>query len=433
MPNYGINDEGFTIKGLDVILSQSFSRAQQMFRKNGVDVDLTDTSVLRKILQVTAQEDAELWKHMEDLYYGNFVSTAVGQSLDRLGEDVDLVRRNLFTSGEVTLKLVNGVAGRTYTLPSGTILQSGGRKFSTKGQVSLSTTSAQAKVDAVCLKRGGTDVPINQEFSVDPAYQQLYLALGQATITGTNEAGFSGATASEDDETYRTRLLSLPRNLWTLDSITRAAREVDGVIDVLAFDSLGGVDVSQNLFNQFKFEQRPFGASRNIGEPYYFDLVIAHEASRPWTGSGGDPGVFEQVSAAVDRVRPVGIYPNVIEADHIRVGLQGTVVAQGVDTVALLATIKQRLSLILSLPRLGGEVRYSQVMRSIAEQSGVVDVSNLHLRRYPPQFARFSFGAVPFQSQFIEAAAGENLVMGPREIALFQPDNDLFDIEVTAQ
>src|SRR5262245_49176979 len=75
MPNYGINDEGFTIKGLDVILSQSLSRAQQMFRKDGVDVDLTDTSILRKILQVTAQEDAELWKHMEDLYYANFVST----------------------------------------------------------------------------------------------------------------------------------------------------------------------------------------------------------------------------------------------------------------------------------------------------------------------------------------------------------------------
>jgi hypothetical protein len=433
MANYGVNDEGFTIKGLDVILGESLSRAQQLFRKDGVEVDLTDTSLLRKILQVTAQEDAELWKHMEDLYYSNFVSTAVGQSLDRLGEDIGLTRRNLFTAGEVTLTLVNGVAGRTYTLSPGAILLTDSRKFSTKAQASLSTTTPKAKVDVVCLERGGIDVPINQAFSMDPGYQQLYLTLGQASIVGVNEAKFNGAADSEDDETYRTRLLGLPRNLWTLESIARAAHDVDGVIDVLAFDPLGGVDVSQSYFNQFKFEQRQFAVSRNIGEPYYFNVVVAHEATRPWTSADNVPGVFEQVSAAIDRVRPVGIHPNVIEADHIRIGLQGTIVAPGVDAISLLATVRQRLSLDLSQPKLGGEVRYSQVMRSIAEQTGVIDIRNLRLRRYPPQFARFSFGDVPFQSQFIEAGAGENLAMGPREIALFQADSDLIDLEVAAQ
>ena len=54
----------------------------------GDDVDLTATSPLRKILEVTAAEDAGLWRRLEDLYYARFLSSAVGDDLDLLGEDV---------------------------------------------------------------------------------------------------------------------------------------------------------------------------------------------------------------------------------------------------------------------------------------------------------------------------------------------------------
>src|SRR5579864_8446215 len=99
MADFGITDAGFTIKGLDVILIDSQTRAQAMFP----GVDLTDTSVLYKLLQVTAAEDAELWKRMEDLYYGNFVSTASGDNLDALGLDLGRPRQYLFSQGQVTL------------------------------------------------------------------------------------------------------------------------------------------------------------------------------------------------------------------------------------------------------------------------------------------------------------------------------------------
>jgi len=75
MADFGITDAGFTIKGLDIILTDSKSRARAVFP----NVDLSDTSALYKILQVAAAEDAELWKRMEDLYYSNFISTAVGE------------------------------------------------------------------------------------------------------------------------------------------------------------------------------------------------------------------------------------------------------------------------------------------------------------------------------------------------------------------
>jgi uncharacterized phage protein gp47/JayE len=436
MANFGVTADGFTIKGLDVILSNSLSMAQQVFSKNGFNVDLTPTSTLRKILEVAAAEDAELWKRMEDMYYSNFVSTAIGPSLDRLGEDLGLTRQNLFSNGTLTLTLANGVPGRNYVLAPGTILLTGAQKFSTTDQVTLNTSAPKANnVAVVCLDRGAAgDLPAAQAFTIDPQYQQLFLTLGQAVVTGANDQPFSGGAEMEDDETYRARLLGLPRNLWTLESITQAALEVDGVIDVLAFDPLGGVDISQSYFNLFNFDQRLFSAERSLGEPYYFDLIVAHEFSQPWQKVGAADGVFDKVTSAVDRVRPVGIHPNIIEANHIQVGMQaGIIVAPGVDTSALLGALKQRLNLDLGQPKLGGEVRYSQVMRAITEQTGVVDVQNLHLRRCPPQFNRISFGTVPFQSEVIEAGPGENLIMGPREIAIFQIDSELLDFEVTTQ
>ncbi|HYU75254.1 MAG TPA: hypothetical protein VEL31_21505, partial [Ktedonobacteraceae bacterium] len=85
MSDFGVTDQGFTYKGIDVILSENRERARQIF---GSDVDLTPTSPISQILQAAAAEDAELWKRMEDLYYSNFISTAVGDALDASGEDL---------------------------------------------------------------------------------------------------------------------------------------------------------------------------------------------------------------------------------------------------------------------------------------------------------------------------------------------------------
>src|SRR5689334_12877198 len=119
MAGLGVTDDGFTIKGFDPILNDSPDRARQMF---GADVDLTSTRPLRKILEVTAMEDAELWKRMEDLYYSSFVSSASGDSLDLLGDDVGVSRRTLFAEGEAQVKVNNPAPGRRYTLPAGAIL-----------------------------------------------------------------------------------------------------------------------------------------------------------------------------------------------------------------------------------------------------------------------------------------------------------------------
>lgn len=434
MADFGVTEEGFDIKGLDVILSESMNLATQMF---GPNVDLTATSPLRKILEVAAAEDAELWKSMEDLYYSNFVSTAVGDNLDLLGQDLGLARQQLFAQGVVTFKINNPLPGRQYLVPMGAVVVTATAiAFYTTASLTLSASAPQGDVAVQAFVRGpGGNIAANQITGIDPVYQQIYIILsGTTTIQVTNAQPFTGGEQTESDEDYRARLLGWPRNMWTLESVRSAVLDVPGVIDALLFDPLGGADVSQSFFNLFNFNERLFSGERSIGEPYFFNIIVAHETVWPWQTQGAVTGIYESVSSAVDLVRPIGIHPNIIEADHIEVGVQATVMIEpGQDPQSLLASIKQSIAADIGALKLGSNVLFSQVMRAFVEQPGVVDVQNMHLRRCPPAFGRITFGGVPFQLAVLEAAVGENLVMGPMEIALFGIDSTFSDIEVIAR
>jgi uncharacterized phage protein gp47/JayE len=430
MTAYGVGSGGFDLKPFDVILGESLQRAQDVF---GADLDVSSTSPVRKLLEVAAAEDAELWKRMEDLYYGSFVSTSIGPSLDLLGEDVGVERELGHSGGSVTITLRDGATGREYVIPEGTRLLPAAPgtapAFHVLSELRLTAEEPEARVEVEAFDRGaGGDVAADTIARVDPA-QLPQLALGPATLKITNPAATSGGTTFEDDETYRGKLLGRPRNLWTLESVRRAVLDVDGVIDALPFDALGGVDVSQSYFDLFAFGQRLFSAGRRLGEPYYFDVVVAHEAAREWHAADGS-GVRDRALAAVDAVRPPGVHANVIEADHIEVGVRARVsVKSGSDSEALVGAVKAAIAADVSALKLGGDVLFSQTLRAFIDQPGVVDVQHLHLRRCPAAFGRISFGAVPYGLDVVEAPVGENLPMGPTEIAVFRIDGDLVDVE----
>ena len=430
MTDFGVTESGFVLKPVDQILGEAFDRARAVFG----DIDLTDTSPLRKILEVTAAEDGELWTRLEDQYYANFISTAFGDNLDLLGEDVGLPRRNLPSTGAVQVTLGNAAPGRTYVVPEGAILVTAPpvRAFGTTAAVTLDATHQTATVGVVAFEPGpGGDVLKSTITGIDPTYRSIFLGdLGTATLTVTNPQPTKGGTDPEPDDAYRARLAGLARNLWTVDSVVQAALGVSGVLDVVLSDPRGGVDVSQSIFGTFLFDQRTFSsAPRRIGEPYFFTVLVAHDSRAPWRSIGPVQGIFERVTAAVDAVRPVGIHPNIVEADHVQIGVRATVVVEaGSDGPALLASIRQRLAGDIGTHRLGGDVLYSQVVRAFVEQPGVVDVQRLHLRRTPPAFGRITFGAAPRLSEVVEAPVGENLPMGPTELAVFSSAGDALDI-----
>lgn len=441
MTDFGVTADGFVLKPFGAVLDDSRARARAVF---GASVDLGPTSPLEKILELTAAEDAALWQRLEELYYSAFASSAVGDELDLIGENVGLPRRNLHSSGTVTLTAVSPPKpDRRYTLPEGAVFATtsapAGITFHTTEAVTLVGTTPLSDVTLQAFDEGPAgDLPVNATLRLDPVFALVYLQMqAPTTVNAVVTQAFSGGVDTEPDEDYRARILGLPRNIWTVDSVRAAALSVPGVVDVAISDPLGGVDVSQSYFNLFKFDERLFSGERRLGEPYFFDVVVAHEFARPWRTdtipglASPVTGIYEQVLAAVDRVRPVGIHPNIVQADHIEVGVRAEVVVDaGYDAQALRAAFKQRLTGYIGELKLGGDVLFSQVMRALVDQPGVVDVQHMHLRRCPPAFGRITFGAVPFQSAVIEAPAGESLELGPTEVAIFRLDSDLTELDL---
>lgn len=433
MPEFGVTETGFRVKPFQDILNAKATRAREMF---GDDVDLRPTSPLRKLLDVTSYADQELWKEMERLFYANYVSTASGTALDLLGDDLGLPRRPLPARGTITATLDGEEPGRLYHLPIGTLLQAGpdGPLFRLTERVTLSETTKEATGPVEAVERGPVGLVAPGAITrIQPAYADAYLNLGRATIEITNEAALDGGDAFEGDTAYRAMLLSRPRTVWTRESVRHAVKAVDGVRDCRLFDPLGGTDVSLSKFGLFRFRTRTFGIERRPGAPYFFEILIAVQPGFLFETLDGVPGVHDRVTQAIEDVRPVSIFPTLLRANNVRVGLRARVtVRSGHDRASIGSAIRDRLDQRINALGLGATVRYAQVLCDVADVSGVSDVQDLRLRRCPALMGTITFGDHPtFQTQDLELGLGENLDLRPDEIAVFKVDDTLLDVQFT--
>lgn len=433
MTDYGVTSAGFVVKPFADILGDKLNLALAAF---GPNIDLRSTSALRQVLNIVSIEDQEHWKALERSYYANFVSTASGDALDLLGDDLELARENQQASGQVTLTLANAAPGRSYLVPTGALLETAAPavRFRTDGPATLTSVQTTATVGATAIQAGpGGNVAAGTIVQINPIYAGHYLSLGAATITPSNATAFAGGDLLADDETYRAKLLRVPRTVFTAPAVTAAVLNVDGVRDCRVSDPLGGVDVSLSVFQDFVFDARRFGQARFLGTPYYFDVLVAPVSGRVWETLGGVEGLHDQVAAAVDAVRPIGIFPNIRLADAVAVGVRASILTQpGMDLVAVDAALKTAFEQRVSSLGLGGAVLASEVGRDLLNVPGVADVQNLHLRRYPPQFGGIVFGdREVFASAAIEADLGANLALAPNEIATFRYDSQLIDLRIS--
>lgn len=433
MADFGVTKSGFIIKPFQTILNDKAERARQMF---GTDVDLRSTSALRKMLDLSSYEDLELWKGMEQFYYSNFISTASGDALDLLGVDTGIARRFLTASGDVKFTLSNPAPGRAYNFPLGTLVETDPpvQRFRTLSLVTLSDQNKVGTVTVEALQRGPQgNVAANAINKINAPYALQNLNLGTATIQVANTTPLTGGDQLEDDASYRGLLIGYPRTIWTLDAVQKAVTQADGVRDCRLFDPLGGADVSRSIFQLFAFSQRKFGTQRVLGSPYYFNILVAIEPGFVWDTQPGLTGVKDQVQNAIAQVRPISIFPNILRANNVIIGLRANIlIKSGHDKNGVLASIKDKLDQRISSLGLGNAVLASQVQCDCLSIAGVVDVQQVHLRRSPPLLSRVSFGSsLVFQQEVIEVAIGENIDLKPNEIAVFQIDSDLIDIEVS--
>ncbi|SRR6266542_3165095 len=432
MSEVGVTQAGFEIKPFQDILNDKAARASEVF---GADVDLRSTSALRKLLDITSAEDQELWKRMEGFYYSNFTSTASGDALDRLGEDVGVNRRFLNATGKIKLKLSGEAPGRLYNLPVGILVETDApiQQFRTAKLVTLSSQNKEAEVDVVAASRGPAGNVVAGAINKINATFALRLNLGGAQVAVKNDAPTTGGEIQEDDTPYRDLLLGRPRTLWTLEAVRSVVKAVDGVRDCRVFDPLGGVDVSLSIFKLFAFGGRLFGTQRFPGTPYFFDIMAALYPGLAWETEATVRGVRDDIEDAIREVRPISIFPNLRLANNVLVGIRARVlIKSGHDKSAVAAFIKEKLERRVNALGLGGAVLYSEVIRDCMEVAGVIDVQQLHLRRCPPLLATITFGrSERFQGQVIEMAVGENLPLLRDEIAIFEVDSRLIDLEVS--
>jgi hypothetical protein len=441
---FGIMPQGFVPKSFARLLAEKLALARALF---GDDLDLTSGSAIRKLLEVSALEDARTWAALGAMYDNAFVTSAIGEALSRLGEELGLPRPFLEARGMITITLQGSLPARMpqLTIPRGArLLTPGGHHAAIDELVTLSPASPERQVAVVAFFPGPDHNldPSQPEQRID-RWNTDHIAL--AELVAAREEGqecdvviqhstpLLGGELQWPDVRYRDLLLRAPRSIWTSDAIQIAASFIPGVRQVLVRDAHGGLDINQSIFGNFNFVQRLFSSERDVGSPYYLSVLVAPTRSAIWEGLDG---LRVSVESAVEDLRPISIFPKVELADEVGVGIAGEVVVGGVplpagsaETVndsAVARTLKVRLlgrvrAYVEGLA-FGEPVRAAEVIKALMNEPGVVDVRGLVLRAFPPLRYGDEDFFIPTPTTPQSFFCGFNVNLQANEIAVFVDD-----------
>lgn len=458
---FGVTAAGYLPKPFTRLLAEKIALAQQVVDP---DIDLSSGSVVRKLLEIASLEDARTWAALGAAYDDCFVTSATGRALSDLGAELGIARPFQCATGTVTLTVSGTVpaAVAPLTIPRGARLTtSGGHRVALASTVvvNVGTTSVAAPVVSVDPGEvgnldpskddgaGGHPQRLDRWETADAKLTALLeaddaagLAPG-ASATGTglvriqHTAALTGGEVPWDDAPYRAILLRAPRGLWSVDAIAATVALVPGVRQVAVRDGWGGLDLSQSIFGDFDFIERLFAAERDIASPFFVRVLVAPTDAAIWDGPGG---LRAAVETAVRDVRPVGIFPEVVEADQVYVAVQADVVTRGLTlptgspdvvnanpaAVALKARLVERLHGVVDGLALGEPVRVAAVLHALMSEPGVTDVVHLRLVRYPREVDRMgSTMGVDATPQVL--GRDENLTLAGDQIAVLVDRPDL--------
>jgi len=448
---YGLTGSGFIPKPFSRLLAEKLALARSLF---GVDLDLGSGSAIRKILEVSALEDARTWSALAALYDNQFVATAQGDALSRLGAELGLPRPSLEARGTVKMTAHLPAVIGAVNLPRGSrMLTPGGHHVALDEPITLSTGSAVREAKVVAFYPGpehnlNPTVP-SEKISFwnadDPKLESAALgAQGSSllTIARTQQPPvppeqivtidhrrpLQGGERFWPDARYRDLLLRAPRSIWTVDAIQVALSLVPGVRQVQVRDHVGGLDANLPIFGTFNFLERLFGAERDLASPYFFDVVVASTDAALWDGPDGLGAALE---AAMEDLRPMGILPRLQQAAPVFVAVQARLIVRGLPlprgssgevinaspaAVALKQRLMARIQRYIDGLSLGEPVRFSEVMWSMMNEPGVTDVQDLVLvpSPLPP-------GVSP-------PGPGDNVTIKPTQVATFVDSDALLQV-----
>jgi len=353
---YGVTQNGFIAKSYEVILSEYEQYARQEF---GDDIDLSETSPLKHILQVAAARESALWQILEDAYYAGFIDFATGQSLDNLAALVGYKRKQAErATGTVTFSR-STPASQDITIPAGTRVATPDESvvFRTTQVATLTagTTSVDVSIEAVDAGSAGNVAANTITKIVDPIS-------GIEAVNNANPT--SGGKDTETDKEFRYRIKTTIQSLGraTLDAILAKVRSVEGVKtasieendtmnDYTATGGLppksfrvfvyGGADAD---IAQAIFDAKPAGI-----QPYGSVSATAYDAD-------GNPH-----TVYFERPTEVAIY----------VDVQATTDGTAVST----QDVKDAIKAYFDSLELGDDVIYNKVVSAVLSVQGIVDAT----------------------------------------------------------
>lgn len=442
-PGYGVTEGGFVPKPFARLLAEKLALARALF---GDDIDLTSGSMFRKLFEVSALEDARTWATLADVYDSTSAVSAHGHALSRIGEEMGLPRPFLEARGRILLKLTGSlpVGTTAIVIPRGARLSTpGGHHVATEEAVRLAPDQREVQVPVAAFYPGpdhdldptsaapdGTfPQKIDRWNRTDPSVAQLDAAeraASQNLVIPVHSEPLTGGDQRWPDSRYRQLLLQAPRSIWTVEAIQVAVSLVPGVQQVKVRDAWGGLDLHQSIFGNFNFIERLFSAERDLGAPYYFTVLVAPTQAAIWDGQDG---LRASIESTIEDLRPISIFPQVIRAEEVGVGIGCELIVKGlplpagsVDTVNaspvasdLKRRILARVEQYISGLEFGEPVRAAEVTWAIMNEPGVVDVRNLQLLRYPPGFDAVAFagGSAPGPQAL---GGGENMSLAANQV-----------------
>ncbi len=443
-PDFGITTEGFVPKSFARLLAEKLALAQALF---GETIDLTSGSAIRKLLELTALEDARTWAALGAMYDDSFVSTATGQALSLLGEELGFPRPFGYARGTVRLILSGDLPAGTsqVKIPRGArLFTDGGHHVATDQTAILTAEAADQVVNVMAFYPGpehnldpASPAQLIQHWNFnDPMLEELLLASPSAEeplVTIEHTEALSGGDLHWSDARYRQMLLRVPRSIWTVDALRLAVSLVPGVRQVVIRDGLGGLDINQSIFGNFNFIERVFGSERDLGSPYYFTILVAPTPAAIWEGADG---LKVAVESAIDDLRPIGIFPRVERAQEIGIGVDADLVIKGLPlptgtkatvnasaaAVALKNRLLDRIRAYVDNLQFGEPVRAAEVIWAMMNEPGVADVLNLRLLRYPASFDAVDFSTAADSGDIEVLPAGENVTLQVNQIPVLVDD-----------
>jgi len=329
---FGVTDTGFAVKDFSSIVKS----AESEIRKNlGANIDLSDYSIVKQILNSYAYSLAELWQVTESVHYAGFVSTATGSNLDACVALLGIARLEATQATGPVIFSRSSAASYDITIPAGTVVATTtGVEFATTAAVTLAAgqTSISAVIQAV-------------DTGADGNVDTYKITVIPVTISGietvTNTVATTGGSDAETDTALRTRALQYsPGAKATLAAIQSAIAAVTGVTAALVTED-----------------------------------TEAHTITATVRG-----GTDLLVNAAITATRPAGIACTLVRPTAESVVVTATVAkASSADSAAVLSNVQAAITAYFGGLTIGDDVLYSTVAAAIIGADGVASLNSLSI------------------------------------------------------